>query len=175
MPQGIEIAVQPAEKSAPLLVPDQPWEQNGIGYTSGSYYKEGKYIMHYGLYMGYQCIAESTDGFAWRKPELGLVAFNGSTRNNIIYQGPAAMGHIFEDPAAPPAERFKLVGMTGGLYDRLLDSQGRPPLDRRRMERFYRQDQGIRGSESGGCLQRGVESEEMSNRPRANSPKLSLN
>lgn len=126
VPQGIEIAVQPAQKSEPLLVPDRPWERNGIGYTSGTYFRNGKYVMHYGSYLGYQCIAESKDGFTWVKPELGLIEFEGSTRNNIIYQGPAAMGHIFEDPSAPPTERFKLVGMTGGMYDRMLDGAGRP-------------------------------------------------
>lgn len=29
------------------------------------------------------CYAESKDGIAWTKPELGLVEFNGSTKNNI--------------------------------------------------------------------------------------------
>jgi hypothetical protein len=29
------------------------------------------------------CYAESDDGIAWTKPELGLVEFNGNTRNNI--------------------------------------------------------------------------------------------
>ena len=33
VPEGIEIAVQPAEKSEPLILPDRPWEQHGIGYT----------------------------------------------------------------------------------------------------------------------------------------------
>ena len=29
------------------------------------------------------CYAESDDGITWRKPELGLVEFNGTTKNNI--------------------------------------------------------------------------------------------
>jgi hypothetical protein len=29
------------------------------------------------------CYAESDDGIAWTKPELGLVEFNGNTRNNV--------------------------------------------------------------------------------------------
>lgn len=128
VPQGIEIEIQPAEKSAPLIVPDKPWERNGLGYTSGTYFRDGKYIMHYFAYTGCHCIAESQDGFHWTKPELGLVEFEGSKKNNIIYCGPAAAGHIFEDPSAPPEERFKLVGMTGGLYDRLLDERGFPIL-----------------------------------------------
>ena len=128
VPEGIEIAVQPAQKSDPLVLPDRPWEKQGIGYTSGTYFRNGKYVMHYSSYMGFQCVAESADGFHWSKPELGLIEFAGSRKNNIIYQGPGASGHIFEDPSATPDERFKLVGMTGGLYDRLLDKDGNPIL-----------------------------------------------
>jgi hypothetical protein len=43
VPEGIEIAVQPAEKSEPLILPDRPWERQGIGYTSGTYFRDGKY------------------------------------------------------------------------------------------------------------------------------------
>jgi len=124
VPEGVEIAVQLAEKSDPLVVPDRAWEKKGIGYTSGTSFREGRYTMHYFSYLGFHCIAESEDGFHWTKPELGLIDFEGSKKNNILYKGPAAAGHIFEDPSAPPEERFKLVGMTGGLYDRLLDSNG---------------------------------------------------
>src|SRR5258706_147939 len=45
VPEGIEIAVQPAEKSDALIVPDRPWEEKGIGYTSGTYFRDGQYIM----------------------------------------------------------------------------------------------------------------------------------
>ena len=30
------------------------------------------------------CYAESKDGIHWKKPELGLVEFNGSKANNIV-------------------------------------------------------------------------------------------
>ena len=30
------------------------------------------------------CFAKSRDGYNWEKPELGLVAYNGSTRNNLV-------------------------------------------------------------------------------------------
>lgn len=57
---------------------------------------EGKFRMWYlgmsqtriekGQAPGYwrpMCYAESTDGITWTKPDLGLVEFNGSTKNNI--------------------------------------------------------------------------------------------
>ena len=33
------------------------------------------------------CYAESTDGIHWKKPNLGLFAFNGSKKNNIVWDG----------------------------------------------------------------------------------------
>ncbi len=59
------------------------------------------------------CYAESDDGIHWRKPELGIVAFEGSTRNNIVWQG--VMSHNFtpfrdHNPACQPDQRYKAVG-----------------------------------------------------------------
>ena len=78
------IAVQRAQKSDPLVLPDRPWEKDGIGYTSGTYLRNGKNVMYYFSYLGFQCVAESADGFHWSKPELGLIEFAGSTKNNIL-------------------------------------------------------------------------------------------
>jgi hypothetical protein len=148
VPEGIEIAVQPAEKSDPLVLPDRPWEQAGIGYTSGTYKKDGKYVMHYHSY----CIAESSDGFNWTKPDLGLVESQGSKNNNIIYTGPGSSGHIFEDPAAPASERFKLAGVRAALYyPHRFDKGGSPvPLgnEQEQSKRFEQQDS-LRGKYQG--------------------------
>ena len=64
------------------------------------------------------CYAESTDGVHWVKPELGLVEFNGGTKNNIcLIEGePFALTRVddflsvLHDPADPdPARRFKVA------------------------------------------------------------------
>ena len=34
------------------------------------------------------CYAESKDGIAWTRPDLGLFAFDGSTQGNILWDGP---------------------------------------------------------------------------------------
>src|SRR5579863_2803193 len=47
LPQGIEITVQPAQKSDALVVPDRPWESAGVGYPCGTYKRGNKYVMHY--------------------------------------------------------------------------------------------------------------------------------
>ncbi|MBI4582828.1 MAG: hypothetical protein HY717_02170 [Planctomycetes bacterium] len=61
------------------------------------------------------CYALSRDGLKWDKPELGLVDFRGSKRNNILMfqvHGPG----IVKDPCEKdPARRYKMFGAVGGL------------------------------------------------------------
>lgn len=33
------------------------------------------------------CLAKSSDGYHWEKPELGLIAYNGTTGNNLVDLG----------------------------------------------------------------------------------------
>lgn len=115
-----------------VLVRDAPWEGAGSGYTSvfrdGSryrmYYKAWQRLVGPGapdtdaspLLCAY---AESDDGIHWRKPELGLHSFNGSTANNIVIASGVMgdvridAGHpaVFKDgnPAAPADARYKAV------------------------------------------------------------------
>ncbi len=59
------------------------------------------------------CYAVSTDGVNWEKPELGLVEFNGSKRNNLLpFEAPGepTSCSVLYDPEDPdPARRFKMV------------------------------------------------------------------
>ncbi|MCH2211221.1 MAG: hypothetical protein MK110_07950 [Fuerstiella sp.] len=113
------------------LVTDAPWEGNACHYRS--VFQDGdRYRMYYG---GYQydvgpgrltyphraclCYAESHDGVRWVKPELGLVEFDGSVKNNIVFSAAtlkevaADPGHVavFKDtnPHCPPDARYKAV------------------------------------------------------------------
>jgi len=117
------------------IVHDQPWEGSGSMYTT--VFRDGPlyrmyYRGHHGVYQadGYEmiheevtCYAESTDGVAWTKPELGLFEFAGSTQNNIILTATVAgdATHNFcpfvdTRPGVPADERYKaLGGVTGGL------------------------------------------------------------
>ncbi|MEQ1862439.1 MAG: hypothetical protein ABMA13_21180 [Chthoniobacteraceae bacterium] len=57
--------------------------------------------------------AESTDGVAWTKPNLGLVEFAGSKNNNLILTDPAPLGFVnlkvLADPDDPdPQRRYKI-------------------------------------------------------------------
>ena len=63
----------------------------------------------------FSCYAESTDGIHWTKPELGLVEFRGSKKNNIILDGIERFNLApFKDlnPNCKPDERYK--AMTNG-------------------------------------------------------------
>ena len=112
---------------------DAPWEGSGSGYHS--LFKDGDlYRLYYKAwhlegskknpYTGDAdahrlCYAESRDGITWRKPELGLVDYEGSKANNIVIPSgwmgemhlSAAEAAVFKDenPAAPPDARYKAL------------------------------------------------------------------
>ena len=51
--------------------------------------------------------ATSRDGVRWEKPELGIVEFEGSRKNNIVVRGPSGAG-VYKDPRdQDPTRRYK--------------------------------------------------------------------
>lgn len=55
------------------------------------------------------CYATSKDGITWKKPSLGLVEFEGTKENNIIWRGPHGAG-IAKDLQDPdPSRRYKMI------------------------------------------------------------------
>jgi len=114
------------------LVRNQPWEGNVSGYTTvfqdddiyRMYYRGTDTIYTQGKvtspHREVVCYAESQDGIHWVRPELELVEFDGSKKNNIIWDGIGS--HNFTpvkdvNPACKPEEKYKaLGGGEGGLY-----------------------------------------------------------
>jgi len=95
--QGAELRLHHPIPQGLALVHDAKWEGTGSGYHSvfrdgdlyRMYYKawhldaqQGK--LNTGSHPLFCCYAESDDGVTWRKPNLGLVEFNGSKENNIV-------------------------------------------------------------------------------------------
>lgn len=66
----------------------------------------------------YLCYAESDDGFTWNKPKLGLIDYEGSRDNNLVFaptmgspvRGMFGQG-VFRDSIGASEERFKMVYM----------------------------------------------------------------
>ena len=127
-PVGVELEVREAEKSKPVFLAERPWEELSLSYPQVKK-QDGKFAMWYstaGPELSSICYAESRDGFDWERPDLGLIEFGGSTRNNICMTGTlAGLPAVFEDPAAPPSERFKTISMHG----RWEDAEGNPLSD----------------------------------------------
>lgn len=127
-PTGIRLAVQPAQKSAPWLVPDQPWEQpdgvrTAFAWVCTLRFEAGRYRCWYNAPYPDQALgyAESDDGWTWHKPALRIVPeVHGAPSNRLLYGGDYQYGAgVFVDPTAAAAERYKLV------YSRApLDAQG---------------------------------------------------
>ena len=61
--------------------------------------------------------AESEDGIHWTRPELGLVEYRGSKKNNLVYDedGPMNMINLkvlIDDDDPDPSRRYKMTGHT---------------------------------------------------------------
>jgi len=113
-----------------VMVHDEPWEGNASLYHTA--FRDGdRFRMYYrGWHFdldgdeltvphpGFVCLAESTDGVNWTKPQLGLCEFDGSTKNNIVW-GEGSHNFVpFKDanPGCKPEEQYKaLAGEGGGL------------------------------------------------------------
>lgn len=105
-----------------VLVTDRPWEGNTCAYFT--LFRDGdRFRMYYrgshfdeaarkAAHREVTCYAESRDGIRWERPELGLFEFDGSRRNNIVWDGPGAHNFTpFRDtnPACPPDQRYKAL------------------------------------------------------------------
>ena len=103
---------------------DAPWEGNASGgftvFQDGDRYRmyyRGQHFEYGGNALNtprgkFVCYAESGDGIHWVKPELGLVEFNGSRKNNIVMDAEHILNGMFApfkdgNPACPPETRYK--------------------------------------------------------------------
>jgi hypothetical protein len=125
--KNVEIVVHPPRKSGEMTVkPEGSWERGGIGPYSSVLHDGTGYHMWYhamdtvqwdtGHGRGSICYATSMDGIRWEKPDIGLIEYQGSRKNNIVF-GHGANGvtlgqdggMVFLDPKAPADQRFRMV------------------------------------------------------------------
>lgn len=100
---------------------DAPWEGNTSCYVTvfrdddrfRMYFRGADYDPTGQVDKGQRvCYAESPDGIRWTKPELGIVEFEGSKANNIIWDGAGSHNFTpFKDanPACAPEARYKAL------------------------------------------------------------------
>ena len=107
MTGDVRLELQTPTSSGKVLDFDRPWEGTTCFYVS-VVHGDGLYRMYYRgqsdpsfavtsllepgetmipKHHEVTCYAESRDGRTWTKPSLGLVAFDGTKENNIIWDG----------------------------------------------------------------------------------------
>ena len=112
------------EKDArnPVLVADRPWEGKVV-YVYGSVLpgvdgRGSRMWYHAWAAREYRNLyATSPDGVRWEKPSLGLVEFEGSKANNILFRRTKEdhLPVVLATPEDPnPARRYKLVNYDYG-------------------------------------------------------------
>ena len=118
--RGVELRLQKPVPRNVAIDHDVPWEGNTSAYHT--LFQDGKLFRAYyrgshydpaGNHKPVVCYAESRDGIEWYRPELGLVNYQGSTRNNIIWDGPGALDFTpFRDtnPDCREGEEYKALG-----------------------------------------------------------------
>jgi hypothetical protein len=140
--ENASLTVNPPQRREFVLTPEKEWERGGITCYANVFWDD----MHRQFRMYYVptcpkatppfrlALATSGDGIHWERPELGLVEFNGSRKNNIVIDGERE-GSVFVDPNAPPERRYAYLSGTGesGLYyysspDGIHFSKGKAPL-----------------------------------------------
>lgn len=114
---------------------DRPWERGGVSYMVT--FRDGDHFRAW-----YRCdpeapareskrqpltaYAESVDGIRWEKPNLGLIAFEGSKDNNLVWVAPGYNMAPFrdEDPHIPENERYKAIVRQGNEVLALISPDG---------------------------------------------------
>ena len=115
-PEGVDLVVQRADCSPPVLVPDRPWERGLLNHFH--LVREGDRLRLWYSGGDYLCYAESSNGFRWEKPVLNRVEFDGSMANNIAFAKGWPCVCWFEDGNAAPEQRFKAVGLEACWIDK---------------------------------------------------------
>lgn len=122
---GAEQRLHPPTNGETVLAFDKPWEGRYCGYVTVIMDGEVYRLYYRGLPVAGKdgsaaevtCYAESPDGIAFTKPNLGIFEVNGTTENNVILAGHAPFSHNFAPfldsrDGTPAGERFKALAGT---------------------------------------------------------------
>jgi len=110
--ENASLHVNPPQPAEIVIRADRPWEALMISLFL-TVRDEGRklrmwYICRDGDNRANVAYAESEDGICWRKPNLGIVDYHGSTDNNLV--GLSSLeGVVFRDPKGTPEEQYVYV------------------------------------------------------------------
>ena len=126
--RGIELRLQIPVPREVVIQCDRPWEKKALHYSC-VVYDQGRYRMWYRVDDGdprkdantdrtWACYAESKDGIAWTKPNLGLTPYGSVRDTNIVAEGKELYNlSVIVDPneKAGSARRYKAITRVGGI------------------------------------------------------------
>jgi hypothetical protein len=129
---GVDLQLHSPVAREVVLRAEKPWEGKTIVYPT--VFRDGdRYRLYYRasgppldapptaaagdraqMLWSYTAVAESRDGIAWTRPELGFVDFQGSRQNNLVWpiaghEGTDLFPFRDENPDARPDERYKAL------------------------------------------------------------------
>jgi hypothetical protein len=122
--ENVALTVNPPHDRQLVMIADKPWERGGItNYCNLFFDPHAKeYRLYYApVHMESNpifriALATSKDGVTWEKPELGVVEWQGSKKNNIVIDAQRE-GTVIIDPNAPDDRRYGiLTGDDPGIY-----------------------------------------------------------
>jgi hypothetical protein len=132
LPYGLSYTVhKPYSELKPAISPTKPWETYAVfAYNSVVQYGPGEFRIYYdciegggappGRRLGSKlkdtnavfrriCLATSSDGLSWAKPELNVYNRNGSTANNILLEDSGVSVFLDGNPKEPDSRRWKMI------------------------------------------------------------------
>lgn len=108
------------------IKPEHPWENFGVSYMVSfkdgdrfrAWYRVDAAEFGNSKRRAMTAYAESDDGIRWRKPKLGIIEFDGSKENNLVWEGGPGNLAPFRDesPDCNPDERYKAVARSRDLH-----------------------------------------------------------
>jgi len=102
---------------SPVVQPDRPWEEVRV-YTYGSVMRDPATAGFRLWYMAHSRVlyATSADGFTWNKPALGVLDYEGSKANNIVFLNLHSPSVVEDRFTSDPTKRLRMIGNVGGKY-----------------------------------------------------------
>lgn len=112
----------PSPREIVIRGKDHSWEPGARGLHYPCVLKDGDlFRMWYRVGLGQDadsltCYAESRDGVHWEKPDLGIVEWKGSKKNNLVVPAGEVQGinpAMILDPNGSEGERYKMITRLG--------------------------------------------------------------